>query len=69
MQAAIPIKVPAALVRTIAGFALIVSGNAVLIDGGFLRSSMSPDAHSRVIAFGALLIVAGCFLVRRHRSK
>jgi LPXTG-motif cell wall-anchored protein len=69
MQAAIASRLPTALVRTIVGFALVLSGGAVLIDGGFTRNGISKDANWWVIAFGALLIIAGCFLVRRRRSK
>ncbi len=67
MQGAIPIKVPATLVRTIAGFTLVLSGGAVLIDGGFTRNGIAAQANWWVIAFGALLILAGCLLVRRRR--
>jgi MYXO-CTERM domain-containing protein len=69
MLAAIPTKIPTVIARTVAGFALMLSGGAVLIDGGFSRNGISPDADWRVIAFGLLLIVAGGFLVRRRRSK
>jgi hypothetical protein len=69
MQAAIPSKAPTALVRTIAGFALVLSGGAVLIDGGFTRNGIAADANWWVIAFGALVIIAGCFLVPRRRPK
>jgi hypothetical protein len=65
IQAAILGRVPPVIVRVVAGWLLLLSGGAVLIDGGFTRSSVSPNADWGVMAFGLILMVAGGFLVRR----
>jgi hypothetical protein len=65
MQAAILGRVPPVIVRMVVGWILLLSGGAVLIDGGFTRNGLSPNADSWVIAFGLILMVAGGSLVRR----
>ena len=55
------------VLRTIAGFALMLSASGVLIQGGLSRYAkygMPPHADWRIIAFGLLLLGAGAFLVR-----
>jgi hypothetical protein len=65
IQAALLGRVPPVIVRMVAGWLLLLSGGAVLIDGGFTRNDLPPNADWPVIAFGLILIVAGGFLVRR----
>jgi hypothetical protein len=65
IQAAILGRVPPVIVRMVAGWLLLLSGGAVLVDGGFTRNGVSPNADWWVIAFGLILTVAGGFLVRR----
>jgi hypothetical protein len=65
IQAAILGRVPPVIVRVVAGWLLLLSGGAVLIDGGFTRNGVSPNADWGVMAFGLILMVAGGFLVRR----
>jgi hypothetical protein len=65
IQAAMLHRMPSATVRMIVGWLLLLSGGAVLIDGGFTRNGVSPNADWGVIACGLILMVVGGFLVRR----
>jgi hypothetical protein len=55
------------VLRTIAGFALMLSAGGVFVQGGLSRYAkygMPPHADWRIIAFGLLLLGTGAFLVR-----
>jgi hypothetical protein len=55
------------VLRSVAGFALMLSAAGVLVQGGFSRYAkygMPPHADWRIIAFGLVLLSAGAFLVR-----
>ena len=69
IQAVILGHLPAVIVRMVIGWLLMLSGGAVLIDGGFTRNGISPNADWRVIAFGLVLMGVGGFLVHRRNSK
>jgi hypothetical protein len=65
IQAAILGRVPPVIVRMASGWLLLLSGGALLIDGGFTRNGVSANADWRVISFGLILLLAGGVLVRR----
>ena len=55
------------VLRSVAGFALMLSATGVLVEGGLSRYAkygMPPHADWRIIAFGLVLLSAGAFLVR-----
>jgi hypothetical protein len=55
------------VLRTVAGFALVLSATGVLVQGGLSRYAkygMPPHADWRIIAFGLVLLSAGTFLIR-----
>ena len=55
------------VLRLFSGFALMLSGSAVLVEGGLSRYAkygMPPHADWRIIAFGVILIGSGAFLFR-----
>jgi hypothetical protein len=55
------------VLRSVAGFALMLSAAGVLVRGGLSRYSkygMPPHADWRIIALGLVILSAGAFLVR-----
>jgi hypothetical protein len=55
------------VLRSIAGFALMLSASGVLVQGGLSRYAkygMPPHADWGIIALGLVLLSAGAFLVR-----
>jgi|GEM_PF-4061786 len=64
------------VLRSVVGFALMLSAAGVLVQGGFSRYAkygLPPHADWRIIVFGLVLLSAGAFLVRPgfflHRSS